>query len=282
MTDSAIALPDLPPPGIIEELDFEAILSRKKATLLALEPAFAETLALESEPSTKLLEAAAYDELLLRQRVNDALRSGLLAFAAGAELDHFAVAEGISRLAGEKDEAFRARIHLGIRGRRQGAEEYYRYQALSAAAGIRDVYTDVEETPSNEIFVYVLPESGAEDPGVLAAVQSHLTDQRVRLLNDRPVVVWASLVPIRARARIWLRPDALPGLAENLRATFPETFEKERGLGWDVARSWTIARLHASGVKRVEILSPETDIPIENHACAVLEDFELIEAGTQW
>ncbi|EMA1803187.1 baseplate assembly protein, partial [Cronobacter turicensis] len=60
-----IDLSQLPAPDVVEELDFEAILAERKATLISLYPeeeqdAIARTLALESEPVVKLLQENAY------------------------------------------------------------------------------------------------------------------------------------------------------------------------------------------------------------------------------
>ena len=86
--DMTPALDALPPPGVVETLDFERILDAHRADLLARHPEAAEVLALESEPLNKLLEAHAYRELLYRARVNDAARAHLIAFAQGSDLDH--------------------------------------------------------------------------------------------------------------------------------------------------------------------------------------------------
>lgn len=87
-----IDLNQLPAPDVVEELDFETILTERKATLISLYPedqqeAVARTLTLESEPLVKLLEENAYRELIWRQRVNEAARAVMLACAAGNDLD---------------------------------------------------------------------------------------------------------------------------------------------------------------------------------------------------
>ncbi|EOU4947133.1 baseplate assembly protein, partial [Enterobacter hormaechei] len=87
-----IDLSQLPAPDVVEELDFETILAERKATMISLFPeeqqaAVARTLALESEPLTKYLEENAYREVIWRQRVNEAARSVMLAYAAGNDLD---------------------------------------------------------------------------------------------------------------------------------------------------------------------------------------------------
>lgn len=83
---STITLSQLPQPDVIEVLDFETILSERKAYFVSLYPAdqqaaIATTLSLESEPITKLLQENAYRELILRQRINDAAVANMLAWA---------------------------------------------------------------------------------------------------------------------------------------------------------------------------------------------------------
>ena len=97
-------------PNVIESLDYETILERRKAAFIALWPvseqqAWRDTLMLESEPVTKLLEESAYLELLLRTRINHAAASNLLAFAGDRDLDRLADFYGMARQGDEGDDA---------------------------------------------------------------------------------------------------------------------------------------------------------------------------------
>jgi phage-related baseplate assembly protein len=74
-----IDLSQLPPPVVVEPLDFETLFNERKEAFIALYPedeqdVIRRTLSLESEPITMLLEENCYRELLLRQRVNEAAR----------------------------------------------------------------------------------------------------------------------------------------------------------------------------------------------------------------
>ncbi|MCP3967439.1 MAG: hypothetical protein GY750_14680 [Lentisphaerae bacterium] len=69
-TFNAIDLSLLPAPDVIETLDYELILAGMIADLQAKAPEFSALV--ESDPAFKILEAAAYREVILRQRVNDA------------------------------------------------------------------------------------------------------------------------------------------------------------------------------------------------------------------
>ena len=92
-----IDLPALPPPDVIDALDYETILADVKADYVERNPEYG-ALALESDPIVKALETTAYREMNLRQRVNDAARQRMLAYATGSNLDHLAADVGVARL----------------------------------------------------------------------------------------------------------------------------------------------------------------------------------------
>jgi len=92
-----VDLSSLPKPDVIETIDYEAILTELVADFLARYPEYsAETL--ESDPIMKALEAAAYREVNLRQRANDAARARMLPYAEDADLEVLAADAGVYRL----------------------------------------------------------------------------------------------------------------------------------------------------------------------------------------
>lgn len=98
-----IDLTQLPAPSVVEVLDFETILATRKAHLVSLLPeaqraAVTALLELESEPATKLLEENAYQETILRNRVNDAGKAVMLAFALDGDLDQLGANVNMARL----------------------------------------------------------------------------------------------------------------------------------------------------------------------------------------
>ncbi len=95
-TFTAIDLSQIPAPTVVEALDFESILAAMTDDLKARDSTF--TALVESDPAFKILEVAAYRELLLRQRVNDAARAVMLAYATGSDLDHIGALFGVARL----------------------------------------------------------------------------------------------------------------------------------------------------------------------------------------
>ena len=90
-------------PSIVEEIDFESILAERKEKLVSLfdsndQDQIRQTLQRESEPLTKFLEENAYREVILRNRINNAALSVLLAFAEKTDLDAVVANYGIKRL----------------------------------------------------------------------------------------------------------------------------------------------------------------------------------------
>ena len=141
-------LTQLPAPTVVEALDFETILASHRADLIARYPAAAEVIGLESEPLAKLLEAHALRELIYRQRVNDAARAYLLAYATGSDLDHKGAFYGVPRLPGETDERYRVRIQLRIRALAgNGTREHYELVAMTADQNVYDA-TAVQPSPA--------------------------------------------------------------------------------------------------------------------------------------
>ena len=55
-------------------------------------------MALESEPIVKLLEENAYRELIFRQRINEAAKAVMVAYAIDGDLDQLGANNGVSRL----------------------------------------------------------------------------------------------------------------------------------------------------------------------------------------
>lgn len=127
---------------MIETLDYEAILA---ALLADARDRFADAGVdydvgnLETDPVKIVLEAAAYREVLLRARVNDAAKANLVAFSAGSDLDHLAGFYDVERLPDEADLALRERVILAITGRSTaGPRDWYRSAARRASVRAGD------------------------------------------------------------------------------------------------------------------------------------------------
>ncbi|QPS10287.1 baseplate J/gp47 family protein [Delftia acidovorans] len=274
-------LATLPPPVVVEPLDFEALVRDIKADVLARYPEAAEVLALESEPMVKLLEAFAFREMLYRARVNDAARAHLLAFATGGDLDHLGALPGVVRLAGEDDERLRLRIQLRIAALAgQGTREHYEFVALTASLNVRGAHA-MQPAPGSVHVVLWLYDAGQD---TVQQVRSALDDEAARMLGVVVSVGLAKPRPINVRARIWRTAGASPALLTDLAALLAANLGTQAALGRRVARSWITSILHAPGVAEVGYMAD--DAPAATTVLAADEYpvpgvVELIDAGVQ-
>ena len=222
-----IDLSTLPAPDVIEELSFETIFAAMLADLQARDPVFDALL--ESDPAYKILEVAAYRELLLRQRVNDAARAVMLAYATGADLDQLGALLGVLRLVIdegdaeavppvpqvlESDTEFRRRIQLSLEGFSvAGPRGAYIFHGLSADANVLDI--SATSPDPGEVLITVLSRvgNGAASGPLLAAVNAALNDDAVRPLTDQVTVQSASIVNYNVHAHLYVYPGPDVGSA---------------------------------------------------------------------
>ena len=277
-TFTPIDLSRLPAPVVIEQIDYEAILAGRKAYAVSLWPAdqqaeVAATLALESEPLTKLLQESAYRETLLRQRVNEAALAVLLPFAQGADLEQIGARFNVARLiitpanpsavppvaaVLEDYESLRERIQMAMEGlSTAGPRNAYIFHARSADGRVADA-SAISPAPA-EVVVTVQSAlgNGAAAPDLLAVVAAYLSDEDRRPVADRLTVQSAQGLPYTVEAVLYLNssgPESEPvrAAAETRLAALVNA---RRRLGQEVNRSALDAALHIEGVKRVESVS---------------------------
>ncbi|MDC9595152.1 baseplate J/gp47 family protein [Xenorhabdus sp. IM139775] len=272
-----IDLSQLPPPDVVEPLEFETLFAERKTRLIALTPpeqreAISRTLALESEPITKLLQENAYRELLLRQRINEAARAAMVAFARGGDLDQLGANNNISRLilqsadnqavppvpaVLESDADFRVRIPQAFEGLSvAGPVAAYEYHARSADASV------ISPAPAY-VTVSILSRdgNGAASDELITIVSRALNDEDVRPVADRLTVQSAEIVNYDIDAVLYLypTPEYEPILQDAKERLARYTAEQHR-IGRDIVRSAIFAALHAPGVQRVELKKPTRDI----------------------
>ena len=233
-------LASLPTPAVIESLSFETIFSELQAEFQSRYPDYSALLA--SDPAIKLLEVAAYREVLLRNRINEAAKASLLAFATGSDLDHLAAFYGVTRLMDESDEALRLRTRQRIIGfANAGGAAHYRYWALSASPEVADVEVDSPEPGRVRISVLAKGEEQTVSNAVLDAVRAVVLRDDIRVLTDTVEVVPAELMPVAVYARLWLYPDAPLETLAAIQAVFASTLAACAGLGWDLTTPGSLA-----------------------------------------
>lgn len=282
---ATINLSQLPAPNVVEVLDFETLLQDRKAALVARYPAdqqaaIARTLELESEPVVKLLEENAYRELILRQRINEAAKATMVAWATGGDLDQLGMNNGVTRLVlapadnstlpptaavMEKDEDFRLRIAQAFEGLSvAGPAGAYEYHARSADGLVADV-SATSPAPA-EVLITVLSreEHGEASTELLSAVSGVLNDENIRPVADRVTVQSARIVEYSVDATLYLYPgpEAEP-IRAAAEARLAEFVTAQSRLGRDIRQSALFATLHVEGVQRVELSQPAHDVVLD-------------------
>ena len=259
-----IDLTKIPAPDVVEALDFEAIYARRSARLQA---ALVETgvnwdSAIEADPLTKVVQADAYEEMLLRARVNDAARAVMLTTATGSDLDNLAAWYEVIRLDGESDDRLRLRTQMAPEGfSTAGPKSAYVYHALSASLEVADV--EVSSPQPGQVVVTILSTAGdgTADAALLALVTDALSAEDVRPLNDHVTVQSATICPWTCVAKLTMGdgPAASVVVDQAIRAVKAYAAETHR-IGAGVYGSALIAALHQPGVVAVDLIQPAADL----------------------
>lgn len=292
---SMIDLARLPPPDVVEIIDYEEVLASLKADLEARAPELAPVLQLESEPLVRLLEVAAWREMVLRQRVNDAARAVMLPWATGADLDNLAARYDLARLPGEDDERFRRRVLIGYHAlSAAGSRQSWMLRALSVSTDIRQV--DVWADRPGRVKVCLLarvaaqaaamteaqaaigealfgrhPQHDAATPmrwraatasdAIVTQVAQALLAEDVRPLTVEVDVTTATVKPVQVVATL-VHPPGPDGalLAAQARARLM-TMAAQMRFRVDLARAQITAALMGDGVRDVLLHAPTQDVP---------------------
>ncbi|MGH8385492.1 MAG: baseplate J/gp47 family protein [Pseudomonas sp.] len=281
-TFTPIDLAQLPDPDVVEQIDYEQILAERKAYAVSLWPAeqqaeVAATLAVESEPLTKLLQENAYREMLLRQRVNEASLANMLAKAKGKDLEQLAANVNVERLVVtpgnsaavppivavmESDDSLRERAQMAWEGlSTAGPRNSYILHARSADGRVADA---TAESPSPAVVVVTvqgLTGDGSVDQALLSVVRQYLSDDDRRPVADRLTVQSATVLPYQVDAVIYLAttgPEAEP-IREAAQARLVTFISQRRRLGVEISESAIHAALHVEGVRKV-VLHNWTDL----------------------
>lgn len=295
---TAINLSELPAPDVIQTIDYEAIVTKYKNKLVEQFPAAAEILALESEPLIKIVELAAWREMLLMARYNDEARALLLAYATGPDLDHIAYTyyRGETRLVIteadpeafppilevlESDTDFRDRLSIKLESySTAGPTEAYVFHARSASGQVKDASCTSPQPGTSLVTVLSREGQGVPSQPVLDAVIERLNSDTVRPLCEQVIVQAAEIITYELVATIYTYsgPDTSLVLndAEAALIAYQQLHHK---LDHDHTTSGLIAAAFRPGVQRVE-LSISEDIVTNKYQAAFCTSLTVILAGT--
>lgn len=288
----------LPAPDVVETLDFETILAAMLTDLRARDATFDALV--ESDPAFKILEVAAYRELLIRQRVNDGARAVMLAYSGGADLENLAGLFGVTRktitpanpaavppvaAVMESDIDLRLRTQLALEGlSTAGPVGAYQFHALSVE-GVKDAaIAGPPETDPGVVRVTLLGNAGNGAVGapIIAAVESVLNDEDVRPLTDEVEVQSAVITNFEVVATLYILQGPDPTLVRDEALASVEAFvARQHKVGADIRLSALYAALHVAGVDRVTLSAPGivADLVIDGEHAPYCTDITLSTAA---
>lgn len=277
-TFTAINLSQIPAPAVVERLDYESILSAMVDDLRQRDPAF--TAMVESDPAYKILEVAAFREMILRERINSASRAVMLPYAAGADLDNLVSLLNIQRLViipannatipptpavMESDEDLRRRALLAWESlSTAGPAGSYIFHALKADPNVKDA--SAISPQAGQVLVTVLSREGlgVASSELIETVEEALNSETIRPLTDQLIVQAATVQEYQINAVLFLYdgPDSAVVIENAIRAAVQYAQDSHK-LGNDIIRSAIFAALHQAGVQRVELMSPADNIILD-------------------
>lgn len=262
---SPIDLSRLSAPALVPRLTFEQCRAAIVADFRARLPDFDAIVA--SEPAIKLLEAAAFREMLLRAAINDVGRATMLAFAGGADLDHIGALFSLKRLVVvpatdyapallENDAEFRARIQLapemlagpGLVG---GG---YRGAVLGMAPALKDVA--VLKRPGGRIELVILGRDGdgAVDDDLVAQIYAAFSGEAATQLTDTVTVRSAAIRPWSAAIEVTIRTGPDPELVRSEAEAAVRAYAADRHrIGVTVYAQMLESAASVGGVERASV-----------------------------
>lgn len=288
---TAIDLSRFPPPEVVELISYDAILAALVARLQLLLPSFDATI--ESDPAVKILQVAAWREMLLRQQFNDRARQVMLAYATGTNLDHLGALVNVERLLVEEadegsgapavyesDTDLRRRIQLAPESFSvAGPASAYVFHALTADPTIAAASATSPEP--GQVLVSLLSASGdgTATGDQIAAVEAALGNP-IRPLTDQVIVASAEIVQFEVEAELTLLtgPDETVVLAA-AQAGLADYLAEARKIGRDISCSGILAKLQVEGVLTINLIQPAADIIISATQCGHCVGSSVIVAG---
>lgn len=257
---TAIDLSKLPPPKVIEELSYEEIFQGILSDFLEKNPTYSTLL--ESDPAMILLEVCAYRELLLRNRINEAAKATMLAYATESDLENLAASLGVEKLEGETDDQLRQRVQLAPEAfTNAGSIGAYTFHALSASSNIKSV--SVKSPDPGEVLVTILSKTddGTASEELLDLVLEKLSEDDVRPLTDQVLVQSAEIIDYAVEAVITVYSGPSSAVVETeARAALDKFLDERHSIEKLVAVSGIYDALHVDGVKKVQLISPTQDV----------------------
>lgn len=272
---SPIDLSKLPAPNVIEEINFENLLSNYINDFKSRNPNYSSLT--ESDPAIILMQVIAYREMLIRSRINEAAKANMLAFATNNDLDNLSALFGVKRLVDEGDDRLRKRTQLALEGfSTAGPVGSYIFHALSAASEIKSV--SVKSPNPGEVLVTILSNiaDGSVSNELIDIVNKKLNSNDVRPITDLVSVQGAKILNYEIKAIITVYPGPSSNIVKvEARNALEKFIASNHEIGKIIPISGIYDALHINGVKKVELITPKSNIETNDEAASYCANIEL-------
>ncbi|TPT13134.1 baseplate J/gp47 family protein [Acinetobacter baumannii] len=282
---TAIDLSQLPPPDVVEQIDYEIILKEGLDEFhVLMRQSGSNYIALESDPAYKLGEVFAYREMILRKRANDSALAVLLAYASGNDLEHKAAERNLYRkvitpadnstipptpAVMESDSSLRERIQLAPEGyTTAGSEGSYIFHTKNADVRVKDVEPVSPDKGIAAIYLLSTEGDGTASEELINIVDQALNKKIIRPLTDYVQVYSASIIQYRVEAVLEIEngPDKNIVLQDAINEV-KKYVDSVHKLNTKVSITGIISALQRKGVIDVDLTSPLTKIePVSGQA----------------
>lgn len=272
IANTVIDLSKLPAPEIVEQRTHEDLASEMMAEFVvdmqAIDPSYIAPLT--SDPAHVLIWRFAYREMLLRQRIDEATKAVMLAYATGSDLDQIAARYGVFRQEDESDTRLRERAQLALEGLSvAGPVNAYRFHVLSSSPLVKGVSVVSPNPGEVEVTVLSRDGNGTPDQALLDTVTQAVNADDVRPLTDMVTVKAAEVIEYEINATVDVYPGPDPDIAANAaRAATAAYVAEQHNLGRDITLSGVYAAIHQPGVQNVKLDQPQSEIPVGDHEAA--------------
>lgn len=282
---TAIDLSQLPPPEVVEQIDYEIILKEGLDEFHELmRKSGSDYIALESDPAYKLGEVFAYREMILRKRANDSALAVLLAYASGNDLEHKAAERNLYRkvitpadnsttpptpAVMESDSSLKERTQLAPEGyTTAGSEGSYNFHTKNADVRVKDVEPLSPDKGIAAIYILSTEGDGSASEELINIVDQALNKKIIRPLTDYVQVYSASIIHYRVEAILEIQdgPDKNIVLQDAI-LKLQEYVNSVHKLNTKVSITGIASALQRKGVIDVDLISPIAKIePVSGQA----------------
>ncbi|MCF6777669.1 baseplate J/gp47 family protein [Thiotrichales bacterium 19X7-9] len=279
---SKFDLSKLPPPDSIQSVDYDQNYALLLADFKTRMPEYDATV--ESDPVIKILEACAYGLTLYEQRINDSIKSVLVSFSQGADLDNLGALLAVAREEDETDERYRGRILTALeKASSAGSQSAYEALSFESDSRVVDVKAFDDQSQPGKAFVVVQgneADSGQASDDLLETVSNYLTDPERKPLGCQVIVSSVSPLEYTINAEVVLDPQSDKSVVLKTMQDNIDTLIADRHkIGATVPLSEVYARLNIEGVAYVkELYAPTKTISASDTQTPYCTEVTIIEA----